>query len=118
MMWIDLGALSSDGNSRIENQVNQQNDTIKTNANAELLSIAIQSTDNLISSTSGRKYMVYGPFDGTIIESVTCELNNEVEARLEMVLSGQNKTVEGLKEQIVSVLEKNIQIHYTLATIY
>lgn len=94
MMWIDLGLLSSDGNSRIENQVNQQNDTIKTNDNAESLSIAIQSTDNLISSTSGRKYMVYGPFDGSSIESVTCKLNNEVEARLEMVLSGQDKTVE------------------------
>lgn len=97
MLWVDLDLLSSKGNSGIENHVNQQNDIVAPNGNAKSLSIAIQSTDNLISSILGRKYMVYGPFDGNSIESVTCKLNNKVKARLEMVLSGQNKTVDGVE---------------------
>lgn len=61
----------------------------------ETIAVAIQSTDKLVSSTSGRRYMVYGPFDAKKVESVTCQLNNEVKARLEMAISGQSKTVDG-----------------------
>lgn len=90
MMWVDIDSLllEDDFNNEKSNLPQSYSDTI---------SVAIQSTDNLVSSTLGRSYMVYGPFDGNKVESVTCQLNNEVEASLEIAISGQNKTVEGVE---------------------
>lgn len=82
MMWVDLKKLEKSSNKK---------DQTKT------ISVDIKKTDNLIVAKNGSRYQVYGPFSASKGDTISCRLNNDIKARLEMIISGQGKKVEGVE---------------------
>lgn len=98
MMWVDVSALAkASNNTNQANTTNQETTSTESYANINTISVNIQKTDNLILAQHGRRYQVYGPFNGSSGDSVSCVLNNDIEAHLEMIISSQGKAVENVE---------------------
>lgn len=97
MMRVDLSDLSKNSNNKKQTDAtNRESTPTKSNHNASTISVNIQKTDKLISATHGRRYKVYGPFNGSKGDTVSCTLNNNIESRLEIIVSGQGKSTENV----------------------